>query len=688
MIYPGLLLQERYRVIKPMRRGGFGDTWEVDDGGIRKVLKVLYQNFPQVVELFKREAEVLSKLSHPGIPTVESDSYFTFSSEGSNELVHCLIMEKIEGSNLYEWLQLHQPISQEQALCWLKQLVVILAQVHAQNYFHRDIKPSNIMLRPDGQLVLIDFGAVRQITETHIIKLEAEAVTKIYSQGYTAPEQFRGQAIPQSDFFALGRSFIYLLTGKQPTAFEENPHTFELGSQSWRKNAPQVSKDLGDLIDELMEPSLQKRPQNAEEILYRLTILSIESSIHPSLEDLPKPLKFGAKQLLKHELQQTLKQIRTPKIALYGRAGTGKSSLINAILGERRTEVSVARRGTLEHHSNLYYRDGWKINFVDSRGVDDAEGQIAFQQAIEYIVNEQVDILLFVIPVDERNVQGDIEFLKALKLAHHQKHKTKLPVILVLNKIDRIEPGCWYPPYNLSLDSAADSRKPKTLKEAKEANIRECIQARLNEYSGLSETYVPICAKWNEWEDARYNMDELALNIYNYLPDEATRYGFGGAAADTSLKKAIASKFTSAAAWLAFFAVLVPIFDLERVLLIQKRLVSMIAQIAGTNQGKSQLADNFLRQLDAKPTIARSSALSTTLAIGEAAIHYFIDQEKTKQVKQTYSQQEKRLEPEFQAAFQVGNKEIYKRLKEIDAELHKRYGVKRIYDHQQDCITI
>ncbi|NET51849.1 MAG: hypothetical protein F6K09_25065, partial [Merismopedia sp. SIO2A8] len=151
--------------------------------------------------------------------------------------------------------------------------------------------------------------------------------------------------------------------------------------------------------------------------------------------------------------------------------------------------------------------------------------------------------------------------------------------------------------------------------------------------------------------------------------------------------KAIASKFTSAAAWLAFFAVLVPIFDLERVLLIQKRLVNMIAQIAGTNQEKSQLAEKFLQKLETKPTIGRSSALSTTLAIGEAAIHYFIDQEQTKQVKKTFSQEKERLEPEFQAAFQAGNKEIYKRLKEIDVELHKRYGVKRIYDDQQEFTT-
>ncbi len=77
-------------------------------------------------------------------------------------------MEYIAGQDLSEWLTLrgNQPITESQALEWLRELVTILHQVHQQNFFHRDIKPSNIMLKPDGHLALIDFGTARQVTHS------------------------------------------------------------------------------------------------------------------------------------------------------------------------------------------------------------------------------------------------------------------------------------------------------------------------------------------------------------------------------------------------------------------------------------------------------------------------------------------------------------------------------------------
>ena len=90
----------------------------------------------------------------------------------------------------------YQTISEKEALNWLKQIVEILALVHAQQYFHRDIKPQNIMLRPSGQLVLIDFGAVRQITTTI---LAGNSHTRIISQGYSPPEQQNGYSVQQDD---------------------------------------------------------------------------------------------------------------------------------------------------------------------------------------------------------------------------------------------------------------------------------------------------------------------------------------------------------------------------------------------------------------------------------------------------------------------------------------------------------
>ncbi len=197
---------------------------------------------------------------------MELDGYFTVLPQGSQESLHCLVMEKIEGINLQEWLKENQPITQEKAIAWLKQLVEILEQVHQQQYFHRDIKPSNIMLKPDGQLVLIDFGAVREVTETYFGKLEGKEITGICSPGYSPPEQSDGEAVPQSDFFALGRTFVYLLTGKHPLKLRKNPQTGEL---IWHDSS-HLSEPFVQLINDLMAPFPGQRPQTTQEILQRL----------------------------------------------------------------------------------------------------------------------------------------------------------------------------------------------------------------------------------------------------------------------------------------------------------------------------------------------------------------------------------------------------------------------------------
>ncbi|MCF4966393.1 serine/threonine protein kinase [Nostoc sp. CMAA1605] len=263
-----LLLQGCYRVIRPLGIGGFGKTFEIEDNGTQKILKVLHNTQPKAIELFQQEAAVLQQLHHPGIPRVEADGYFIFHPKNSPPL-HCLIMEKIEGMNLETWMQArnHEPIIERAAIRWLKQLIEILQVVHQKQYFHRDIKPPNIILRPNGQLALIDFGTAREVTQTFMHKLEGQQVTGIISAGYTPSEQMNGKAVPQSDFFALGRTFVYLLTGKNPTEFNEEYHT---GQLKWREQAHQISPGLADLIDGMMQPFPGNRPQNATEILQRL----------------------------------------------------------------------------------------------------------------------------------------------------------------------------------------------------------------------------------------------------------------------------------------------------------------------------------------------------------------------------------------------------------------------------------
>lgn len=281
-----LLLDGRYRVTGQLGSGGFGKTYEAcDRDSTPKVLKVLTKNHPKYVELFQREAQVLTRLQHHGVPAVEADAYFTLSPSDRVEPLHCLVMEKIEGLNLQQYIkQRGNPIDQKLALQWLTQLATILREVHNQNFFHRDIKPSNIMLRADGQLVLIDFGTAREITDTLIDKQAIGQVTGVVSAGYTPPEQLNGQAMPQSDFFALGRTFVYLLTTQDPNQF----YNSLVDDLHWHDAAPNVSIQLAELLDRMMMRLPSQRPQRAEDILQQLAAIKNITTL-PTLSSQPRP---------------------------------------------------------------------------------------------------------------------------------------------------------------------------------------------------------------------------------------------------------------------------------------------------------------------------------------------------------------------------------------------------------------
>ncbi len=289
MLSTGMLVQNRYRIVEKLGSGGFSEVFAVRDEKychqvqVIKVLKVLnLENFPasekdKAIALFQREAQVLSKLNHPGIPKVEPPGYFTI--ENDRKTIHCLVMEKIIGENLLNWLEQRdrQPIASSLAIDWLKQLLEILQELHQNHYFHRDIKPENIMLQPNGKLVLIDFGGVRQINNTYLVKLgEDREHTRLMSpEGYTPIEQMNGKAVPQSDFFALGRTMVHLLTGIVPINLPENETT---GDLIWRDRASEIPDKLADLLDEMMALFPRERPSSTEVILSRLNDLeSVES---------------------------------------------------------------------------------------------------------------------------------------------------------------------------------------------------------------------------------------------------------------------------------------------------------------------------------------------------------------------------------------------------------------------------
>ncbi|MBE9206030.1 serine/threonine protein kinase [Nostoc sp. LEGE 06077] len=309
-----LLLEDRYRVMRLLSdKTSFGKIYEVYTRNTPKILKVLKEqlnNHPKAVELFQKEANVLSQLNHPGIPKV--DGYFQYQTSNGFKL-HCLVMEKIDGVNLEEWLQQqsHQPISEKQAIAWLKQLAEILNIVHSQGWFHRDIKPANIMLRNNGQLVLIDFGTARDATHTYLAKLgTGNQITAVFSAGYTATEQACGQAVPQSDFFSLGRTFVYLLTAQYPLRF----YNARDDVLNWR-SAANVSPKFADSLDNLMARKAADRPQTPEILLQQLQQLEQTTTLKPIhvSRKFPRVITAGTLLLLGGVLSYGLYQL--PKLS-------------------------------------------------------------------------------------------------------------------------------------------------------------------------------------------------------------------------------------------------------------------------------------------------------------------------------------------------------------------------------------
>lgn len=273
-----LLVGGAYRVFQKLGGGGFGNTYEVRSGdGENLVLKVLHYTNDEALRLFRQEAEVLQKLNHEGIPKVREDGYFTIAARGNCPELHCLLMEKIEGQNLLDWVkQRGQPIDINLAIKWLKELTLILQEVHKKRFFHRDIKPANVMLRATGKLALIDFGTVREITATYMAKQQAGQVgTMVYSRGYAPAEQENGHTVPQSDFYAMGRTFVYLLTGRHPLEFYD-PQQDRL---NWRLALPNLPAIFGDFLDDLMSRLPGDRPADTATILGRLA--QIEQILFP-----------------------------------------------------------------------------------------------------------------------------------------------------------------------------------------------------------------------------------------------------------------------------------------------------------------------------------------------------------------------------------------------------------------------
>ena len=214
-IPPGAMLRQRYFIDHKLAQGGHSAVYlarDTLDDGIFVALKEMRETQQTTEERdtainsFMREERMLAALNHPSLARVRD-----IFVEGGH---HYLVMEYVPGYTLEdEMMALQHPIEWRRTVEWGLTLCDVLAYLHQQQppIVYRDLKPPNIMLTPDGQIKLIDFGIARWFYSAR-----SRDTTQLGTDGYAPPEQYAGRSEPRSDLYALGATLYHLMTGRVP----------------------------------------------------------------------------------------------------------------------------------------------------------------------------------------------------------------------------------------------------------------------------------------------------------------------------------------------------------------------------------------------------------------------------------------------------------------------------------------
>ncbi|MCX5933907.1 MAG: serine/threonine-protein kinase [Pseudanabaena sp. LacPavin_0818_WC45_MAG_42_6] len=273
----GKTLTGRYKIVKQLGGGGFSHTFIAEDGYLPDrptcVIKQLKPASSQAEilkisrELFDNEAKVLYRLGrHECIPSLlahfeEDEEFF-------------LAQELIEGDVLTQEIKRGECLGEQYTIDFLTDILHTLDFVHRQQVIHRDIKPSNLIRRAsDKKIVLIDFGAVKEVSTQPISQLGHTSSLVIGSPGYMPNEQYSGKTMFASDIYAIGVISIQALTGLLPNQIPEDQITSEF---CWRDRA-KVTPTLADVIDKMVRFDFRQRYQSANEVLEALQPLLIQS---------------------------------------------------------------------------------------------------------------------------------------------------------------------------------------------------------------------------------------------------------------------------------------------------------------------------------------------------------------------------------------------------------------------------
>ncbi|PZU97086.1 MAG: serine/threonine protein kinase [Pseudanabaena sp.] len=259
----GEIIRSRYQITDILGEGGIGITYAANDLTNNQAIALKALSFRQVkdwkvLDLFEREAKVLSQLNHPAIASYLD--YFQVDTEEDRRFY--IVQELVEGRSLARAIAEGWHGNEADIRAIASQVLEILIYLHELKppIIHRDIKPQNLIMQSDGKIILVDFGAVQDTyRDTQI-----GGSTVVGTYGYMPPEQYRGKAVPATDLYGLGATLLFLLTGRSPAELPEVKLKI-----SFRKSVS-ISDHFANWLDRMIEPALEDRFSNARQALRSL----------------------------------------------------------------------------------------------------------------------------------------------------------------------------------------------------------------------------------------------------------------------------------------------------------------------------------------------------------------------------------------------------------------------------------
>jgi len=277
---PGLIGHSRYRVLEQLGVGGMGAVWKAEHQLMERhvALKVINRELTgdtAAIQRFHREVKAVAKLNHPNIVTA-FDADFVGDT-------HFLVMEYVKGESLARVVSRRGPLSVAMACDCIRQAALGLQHAYEQGHIHRDIKPQNLMLTPEGQVKILDFGLARLATESRVAEPhpEAPASSKLGGEhslagfltqagvvmgtpDYIAPEQVSDprQADIRADIYSLGCTFYHLLTGRTPFGGSSVLDKLVAHQEQVPRPVTEVRGDVPPEVVRILDRMLAKRPED------------------------------------------------------------------------------------------------------------------------------------------------------------------------------------------------------------------------------------------------------------------------------------------------------------------------------------------------------------------------------------------------------------------------------------------